>query len=207
VGSDNWPLFIDSDENQLNKQRNFYFEEQWLMEEDFNKVFSDNWNNSRSRFHENMYSIDIWYGCLGLVRQFLKGWSSNKTAEEKKNTMLIIAKLGELDLIGETGDMDAELWVERYRLEVRLEHMFHKEEIFWQQMSSKRWVTKGDANTSLFHKSANGRRRKSRICSLEVDDGTIDSLEEIKAHIVELYKNLFGADPCKGAKLAKGIWE
>jgi hypothetical protein len=101
------------------------------MEGDFSKVFSNNWNNSRSRFSDNRYSMDIWHGCLSLAKQFLRGWSSNKTGEEKKGKMLILARLGELGQIGEMGSMDAELWMEIYRLEASLEQIFHQEEIFW----------------------------------------------------------------------------
>jgi hypothetical protein len=120
------------------------------MEEDFSKVFSNNRIGNRSMFSENIYSMDIWHGCLSLARQFLRGWSSNKIAEEKKGKVHILARLGELDQIGEQGSMDVELWMERYMLEARLEHIFHKEEIFWQQRGSERWMIKGDANTSFF---------------------------------------------------------
>jgi hypothetical protein len=146
------------------------------MEEDFSKVFSNKWIGNRSMFSENIYSLDIWHGCLSLARQFLRGWSSNKIAEEKKGKVHILARLGELDQIGEQGSMDVELWMERYMLEARLEHIFHKEEIFWQQRGSERWMIKGDANTSFFfHKSAIGRRRKTRTCSLEIETGIINS--------------------------------
>jgi hypothetical protein len=50
----------------------------------------------------------------------------------------------------------------------------------------------GDANTKFFHSCANGPRRKTRICSLETDEGPVTSQSDISDHIVKFYKNLFG---------------
>jgi hypothetical protein len=35
VGSDHWPIFLDTDEGSLRKQKEFFFEKQWLLKEDF----------------------------------------------------------------------------------------------------------------------------------------------------------------------------
>jgi exonuclease III len=39
VGSDHWPIFLDSGENSMNRQKYFFFEKQWLLEQDFLSVF------------------------------------------------------------------------------------------------------------------------------------------------------------------------
>jgi hypothetical protein len=82
---------------------------------------------------------------------------------------------------------------------------FTKEELYWQQRGSEKWLLKGDANTSFFHNSANGRRRKTRICSLDTNNGAITSQEAIKAHVVEFYINLFGPSQHKGLRLTSGF--
>jgi hypothetical protein len=58
--------------------------------------------------------------------------------------------------------------------------------------NNENWILKGDVNSAFFHASANGRRRKIRICSLETNTDLITSQEEIKVHVVEFYKQLFG---------------
>jgi hypothetical protein len=65
--------------------------------------------------------------------------------------------------------------------------MYLKEELFCQQRSRECWILKGDANTSYANACANGKRRKTRIYSLETKGGVIYD-GEIKNHIVEFYK-------------------
>jgi hypothetical protein len=54
--------------------------------------------------------------------------------------------------------------------------------------SKENWLLKGDANLTFFHTWANGRRRKTRICSLDTENGVITSQKEIKKHVVEFNK-------------------
>jgi hypothetical protein len=68
-------------------------------------------------------------------------------------------------------------------------------------------VLEGDANTHFFHSSANSRRRKTRICSLETENGIISEQQDICKHIVEFYKNLFGSSPPTGAHLGVDFWQ
>jgi hypothetical protein len=177
VGSDHWPIFLDSGANSEKRQKPFYFEKHWLLEEGFVQMVVDNWKTIRSRFSEQRYSMDIWHGCLSLTRQRLRGWSANKLSKSKK-TKNLISK--ELDTLGETREEDTSLWAWRYQLEGKLEEIYNKEEIFWQQRGNEKWLLKGDANTGFFHKCANGRRRKTKICSLDTDQGVISEHVELK---------------------------
>jgi hypothetical protein len=43
VGSNHWPLFLDSGVNPGRRAKQFYFEKQWLLEEDFLGIFSNHW--------------------------------------------------------------------------------------------------------------------------------------------------------------------
>jgi hypothetical protein len=107
-------------------------------------------------------------------------------------------KKGEDQLVG------LEHWAERYRLEGILEQVYCKEEMYWQQ-SSDRWGVMGDVNTTFFHSSANGRRRNTKIHSLQDEKGCIINQYEIVTHIVQFYKTLFGSSPHPGAHLAEGF--
>jgi hypothetical protein len=42
VGSDHCPIFFDTGENCRSNQKNFYFERQWLVEEDLKELFCRN---------------------------------------------------------------------------------------------------------------------------------------------------------------------
>jgi hypothetical protein len=63
----------------------------------------------------------------------------------------------------------------------------------------------GDANTNFFHSCANGRRRKTKICSMETDNGIITEQNDICQHVVNYYKQLFGSSHHKGVHLSLGF--
>jgi hypothetical protein len=69
IGSDHWPVMLDTGEHSSSKWKFFYFEKQWLLEEDFIGKFVQNWQVVRCRFSENRYSMDIWHGFLSMARQ------------------------------------------------------------------------------------------------------------------------------------------
>jgi hypothetical protein len=43
VGSDQWPIVLDSGEDVTKNPKIFYFEEHWLLEKDFKTMFSRMW--------------------------------------------------------------------------------------------------------------------------------------------------------------------
>lgn len=54
----------------------------------------------------------------------------------------------------------------------------------------------GDMNTKYFHLVANGKHRKTRIFQLVDGDKIIQGDEELKKHIKDYYRGLFGpSDP------------
>jgi hypothetical protein len=87
-----------------------------------------------------------------------------------------------------------------------MERIFQQEGIYWQQRSSERWLLAGDANTAYFHVCANGRRRKAKICSLEIEKGEITNQLEIQNHVVTSYKSLFGSSLHNGCQLSQDFW-
>jgi hypothetical protein len=56
------------------------------------------------------------------------------------------------------------------------------------------------------HTSANGRRRKTMICSMETDDGVITEQRDISKHIVEFYKGLFGSSNLNNVHLEANFY-
>jgi hypothetical protein len=58
----------------------------------------------------------------------------------------------------------------------------------------------------FFHTSANGRRRKTRICSIESDTGILTDQVDIRKHIVEFFKSLFGSTRVNNTHLEPGFY-
>jgi hypothetical protein len=96
VGSDQWPIFLDSGEGSINKQKHFFFEKQWLME-DFLSIFSNMWEKNENRSSNKQYSLNRWHGCLSLTRHDLRGWQANRNAKARKNKTQILNRLEAID--------------------------------------------------------------------------------------------------------------
>lgn len=80
-----------------------------------------------------------------------------------------------LDEASESRELSQVEWEDRYNLERKLLKILSDEELQWQRKGGEKWILEGDANTSYFHKCANGRKRKMHIATLEHDDQILDS--------------------------------
>jgi hypothetical protein len=85
-------------------------------------------------------------------------------------------------------------WKFRYKLERDLEEILTYEENAWQKRSGEKSTLQGDANTCFFHSVATGKRRKCTIFSLENCKGEISDMKDLRRHIEDCYKNLFGSE-------------
>jgi hypothetical protein len=91
IGSDHWPVMLDTGERSSNKGKFFYFEKQWLLEEDFIDKFVQNWQVVRCRFSENRYSMDIWHGCLSMARLFSGVWLLTNLERQGRSNKIFLA--------------------------------------------------------------------------------------------------------------------
>jgi hypothetical protein len=206
VDSDYWPIFLDSGESSEKRHKLFYFEKQWLQEKDFVQMLAKKWVIIKSRFSPHGYFLHVWHGCLSLSRQFLREWNANKLNESKKQNRDILKELEDLDKLGEIQVDNIDVWAKRYKLEDSLEQIYQKEGAYWQQRGNEIWLLKGDTNTEFFHICANERRRKTKIVSLDTENGVITEQKDLKQHVVEFYKKLFGSLGQKEASLEANFW-
>jgi hypothetical protein len=207
VGSDHCPIVLDSGENNLNKSHYFFFENNWLLHQGFRPLISQKWTKLKDRRPEGSYSMDGWHGSLVSIRRFLRGWNRQKRGEQNKIKHDLLLKLKNLDAVLDMNDKLPLNWNERYRVERKLEQVYHMEEVYWQQRAGKNWFLKGDSNSSFFHLFANGRRRKNNILHLVADSCTLVNQKDIRNHVVDFYKNLFGPSiPC-AMKVHEDFWE
>lgn len=75
MGSDHAPVIVDNGESLPLRHRYFFFDQQWLMRDEFTKLVSDTWVAAEARCPELGYSLDCWHGCSVLLRTKLKGWN------------------------------------------------------------------------------------------------------------------------------------
>jgi hypothetical protein len=102
VGSDHCPIFLDSREGSMSKQKYFYFEKQWLLDEEFSDIFLKNLRASGEKTKNWKNSADIWHECLCRSRQLLRGWNANKKSQQLRTKTEMMVKLRKLDVAGES---------------------------------------------------------------------------------------------------------
>ena len=68
-----------------------------------------------------------------------------------------------------------------------------EEEIKWYERAKVKTLLEGDDNTRFFHLVAKGKHRKQYIYKLENDQGVVIGDDQLKKHITQFYKNLFGS--------------
>ena len=112
-----------------------------------------------------------------------------------------------MDRDTELRDLSSVEWRHRFALEEKLVKLYEVEEIYWQKRGGEKWILQGDSNSSFFHKCANGRKRKKAIFSLEDRDKVLTEKEELKKHITDYYKNLFGREEEINMHLDENFWE
>jgi len=126
------------------------------------------------------------------------------TSEGKKEELL--ARIKSLDDLLTSDEATGNEGEERSRLKSELEALFEEEEIYWQQRGAEKQILEGDANTTFLDLSANGRRRKKTILSLEQDGVNISDQKQIREIIYEFYKKHFGKQAISNVSLSENAW-
>jgi hypothetical protein len=140
------------------------------------------------------------------LRKFLRGWAINIKSAQRRQKEESTNELKNLDALGDAGLLEEEDWQRRYKLEADMMQIYAAEEEYWQRRGGEQWLLKGDSNTAFFHSVANGRRRKTAIMSLVDKDDLIKDNEQLKRHINDYYKNLFGKEPVSPMGLKEDTW-
>lgn len=158
-----------------------------------------------ARFKHNI--LDHWHVISSKLRRAIKGWSLNLESHQKSVKRDILRRILILDERGDCRDLSQNEWEERYALDRQLQQMLNDEEIKWQRRGGEMWILAGDSNSSYFHKCANGRRRKMNIAMLEASGQELVDHQELKLHITNYYKSLFGSEKTADMHLDTDLWD
>ena len=109
-------------------------------------------------------------------------------------------------MLEEFQDLDLGQLQRKMELQKLLLEILGEEELYWFRRSRSTWLHKGDNNTELFHRVANGRLRKNTIISLLDGDKTIEDDSNLIKHATEFYKSLFGPAPGNALPLNDNLW-
>jgi hypothetical protein len=131
---------------------------------------------------------------LKALKMDLKQWNSNEFGNIHFKQQKLLLSLHELETTSERWDLSEGEVSERIRLISELEKNTLLEEICCRQKFRVLWLKEGDKNTKYFHKIANSHRRHNSIRHLSINGELSSDLADIKAQIIEFYKNLYTED-------------
>ena len=166
----------------------FKFEREWLIRDGFYDMVVNIWQSDVS----GHTPLEKWQNKIRRLRQHLRGWAKQKAGTYRKEKKKLLALLENLDKRAELAPLsDQEINYKHY-LKERLVLLLREEEIKWYERAKVKTLLEGDDNTRFFHLVANGKHRKQHIYKLENDQGVVIGDDQLKSHITQFYKNLFG---------------
>ena len=75
--------------------------------------------------------------------------------------------------------------------QINLENALNLEETFWKEKAKVKWHIEGDRNTAYFHRLAKIKQASSLITNMRNGDVMLNEPEEVSAHIVNHFTDLF----------------
>ena len=203
LGSDHNPLIVDTNNEIRVINRGYYFRysAHWAKQDGF-----CDWVQSKWPYRVKVNPLDHWHIVSSKLRRAIKGWGQNVDSYQKRYKMEIMKRITELDEISENRELAQLEWEERYMLEKEILKVLSDEEIQWQRKGGEKWLLDGDRNTGYFHKRATGRKKKMHISALEQGDQMLNTPKQLKKHITDYYKSLFGKVEMADIHLEADMW-
>ena len=137
--------------------------------------------------------LERWQNKIRRLRQHLRGWAQHISGTYRKEKKKLLALLEGLDKKAESVPLTDQEINYKHFLKGRLVLLLRDEELKWYERAKVKMLLEGDDNTRSFHLVANGKHRKQHIYQLENDHGVIVGDEQLKIHITQYYKSLFGS--------------
>jgi hypothetical protein len=128
---------------------------------------------------------------LKSLKSDLKGWHSQVFGRLDVNIDDLVDQLKHLDLKAESVALSTAESDARFQDFHNLWDLLRARESQIFQQSRMRWIREGDVNSGFFHASIKMRRRRNSILALRVGNRWVESVQEIRAEVVDFYKNQF----------------
>lgn len=178
ITSDHCPLLLNLDHpNTFHGIKPFRFEPMWVLESSFTEVVYQAWF-SRFLLDEK----------LDQTRNDLSVWNKEKFGNVYHHKKRALNRLRGIEkFLQDHPDSLLHLKLQE-EIQSELVSILDQEEVLWLTKSRMEWVTKGERNTSFFHKSVQIKRQKSRILALDNNVGeTITDPKLVREHIRDFF--------------------
>ena len=175
-------LIFDTKPCPTRKKKRFYFDKRWLQREEINDIIKQAWDQDDEG--TRMFRV---ISKVKRCRVTLLQWKNKIQGNARENIEALKCQLQELKTRDFEGKRDV-----RNGLKKSLKEAYRNEEMYWSQNARVQWLKIGDKNTSFFHATVEGRRKRNRMLEIQRENGTWTKGEkELGAEVVDYYKHLF----------------
>ena len=117
VGSDHAPLILDAGIRPVSSPPRFQFDASWLLIDGFIDLLGSKISGFLLAPHRSFGPLDDWHNCLALLRKFLRGWSCNQSAQDRREKALLLAQIEALDSRADVSGLSDSDWTLPFSLE------------------------------------------------------------------------------------------
>lgn len=161
----------------------------WIEHADCINIVTQSWNNNVIGCP--MYILNQ---KLKILKNNLKIWNKetfgNIHSQLKDATQKLDNIQADIDNLGYSD----QLMEQERTAQIHLENILKMEEIFWKEKSKVKWHCEGDRNTAFFHRLAKIQQASSLITSMKSGDIILNDPNEVSAHAVNHFSNLFASN-------------
>ncbi|KAI0513597.1 hypothetical protein KFK09_009624 [Dendrobium nobile] len=188
--SDHSPLLLNVPTNSNAVSQPFRFQNMWLLDERLENIISCNWA-SPLHPNDNVIGMNRLWLKLKRLKQPLRWWNKNIFKNIFSNIKLAENEVDKADRMYMSQSNDINLSALNNAKNV-LVNLQEKEETFWKQKASAKFLVEGVRNTSYFHNIANHNKTSRNIHKLITPDGEeITNQDLIAVSGSNFFENIF----------------
>ncbi|GKB17966.1 RNA-directed DNA polymerase, eukaryota [Tanacetum coccineum] len=160
----------------------------WFLEDDFQAVIVDSWNNDGVVATNSMTLLKNKLKCL---KQRLKDWSTVKRRSNGHTRKSLRESFNEIELRIDKGERLPDDLVKRATIIRDLNDFDQKDAIDLAQKSKIKWAIEGDENSKFFHGIVNKKRRHLAIKGILVNGESINNPIRVKSEFYNYFSDIF----------------
>lgn len=124
MGSDHYPLLLDSGLHSTSISYRFHFDSSWLLVDGSVPLVTFKNAHWLSDIPRSFGPMDNWHFCSYHLRKFLRGWGRNQDAAAIKTKADLLSQIKAVDAEADTIGLSQLGWEHRYDLEGSLMQVF-----------------------------------------------------------------------------------
>lgn len=168
----------------MRKPLSFRFNQQWTKIEKVKEIVKKNWKTTVNGSRQ--FKV---VSRLKKIKLAIKEWNRKHNIYSMKNLDNNQAKLKVLEEKLMENPNNENILKHYERVLKQREKILLFNQKYWRNMARKDWLTKGDRNSSYFHKNLTGRKKKSRVYKVRDNYGEwLEDKMQIRDYFVKEFK-------------------